>query len=347
MKKMTTKKQSNTYKCLYCLEENPKSEFNKEHVLQKSFGNFQGALTLTNEVCEKCNKYFANDIDRILGRDSYEAYLRLLYGIKQPEEAGDIPYERLTIAISKEGQDEWAGVKVAYQPPHIHPLPQLGFRQKSSGDYIYFTLSEIKKGLDLDGLNIDRKADVKIISNKKEEWDKLVSFLNKMGIPLESTRDFITTIPFQTKEGKIPVKMEFHMDDSLVRGIAKVGFNYMAKMCGATFALKDDFNPVRQFIRYGELPPSELRETIKPSSQPFLANESFKHRRPGHILLLEWDITRRHVLARVSLFNSITWTSMLAKNFSGIFREIKSCHFYNIQNHVVKPLPGFNRELVP
>ena len=78
-----------------------------------------------------------------------------------------------------------------------------------------------------------------------------------------------------------------------------------------------------------------------------LADDDFNRRRFGHILLLEWDITRRHIRARVSLFNSVVWTIMLARNFSGIFREIRSCHFYDIQNRIVKQLPVFSRDLVP
>ena len=340
---MRNKIRSETYKCIYCLTESPRTGFNKEHVLDKSFGGFQKALTLTCEVCESCNQYFGENIDRILGRDSFEALLRLRYGIKPSEEYSDIPYKRLTITIP-EGQGDWTGVKVVYQPPSIYLLPQLGFPLKNTRDYVYFTLPEIEKRIQLNNLDVDNGGEVKIISNTKEEYQKLISFLKKFDIPLGTAREFN---PVKSDDGKLHVRVEFIVDAILVRGIAKIGFNYMAKMCGAAFACKDDFNTIRQFIRYEILPPGELKETIEPSNRPLLADDHFNCRRLGHILVLEWDITRRHVLARVSLFNSIMWTIMLAKTFSGIFREIKSCHMYDIQHRVVKQLPVFSRELVP
>ena len=340
---MRNKARSEIYKCIYCLTEDTKLSFSKEHVLHKSFGHFQKALSLTCEVCKNCNTYFGDNIDRVLGRDSIEAFLRLRYGIKPSEEYSEIPYNRVTITIH-EGYGDWTGVRVVYQPPSVHPLPQLGFPRKGTGDYIYFTLSEVEEGIQLDNFVVNNGSEVRIIAHTKEEYEELISFLKKSNMPLGMAREFS---PVKLDEGKLNVKVEFIIDAILARGIAKIGFNYMAKMCGSTFACKDDFNRIRQFIRYGELPPGELRETIEPSSRPLLANDDFNRRRFGHILLVEWDITRRHVLAKVSLFNSIAWTIMLARNVSGIFREIKSCHFYDIQHREVKQWPVFNRELVP
>jgi hypothetical protein len=337
------KEQSEICKCIYCLTENTKLSFNKEHVLHKSFGKFQKALSLTREVCKNCNAYFGDNIDRVLGRDSFEAILRLRYGIKPSKEYSDIPYNRLTITVP-EGNGDWTGVKVVYLPPSVHMLPQLGFPRKGTGDYIYFTLPEVEKGIQVDNFDVKNGSKVKIIANAKDEYEKLISFLRKSNIPMGTEREFS---PVKLDDGKLNVKVEFIIDTILARGIAKIGFNYMAKMCGSTFACKDDFNRIRQFIRYEKLPPGELRETIEPSRQPLLANDDFNRRRFGHILLVEWDITRRHVLARVSLFNSIAWTIILARDVSGIFREIKSCHFYDIQHRVVKQWQVFSRELVP
>jgi hypothetical protein len=331
-------------KCIYCLEDKQsKDDFNKEHVLQESFGKFRSALTLTGEVCRACNQYFGDDIDRILSRDSFEAFLRLRHGIKPSKEYADIPYKRLTITIP-EGQGDWTGVKVAYQPPSVHLLPQVGFLRQNTRDNVYFTLPEIEKGLVLDNVYVAKGSKVKIVANTKEEYDKLITLLKKKNISLETEKEFSSV---KLDEGELRVIVQVYIDHIIVRGIAKIGFNYMAKMCGAAFAWNEDFNTIRQFIRYNELPPGELRETIEPSNRPLLADDDVNRRRFGHILYLEWDITRKHVLARVSLFNSILWTIMLAKNFSGIFREIKSCHIYDIQNRVVKQLPVFRRELVP
>ena len=99
------------YKSIYCLEENEKYSFNTEHVIHKSFGMFKRALTLNKEVCRNCNQYFGNNIDRILSRDSYEAFLRLKYEIKPSKEYFHIGNERLIMTIPH-GQGDWTGVKV-------------------------------------------------------------------------------------------------------------------------------------------------------------------------------------------------------------------------------------------
>ena len=229
------KERSNTYKCIYCLQEKPNSSFNKEHVLQESFGTFKGALTLTKEVCCSCNNLFGKEIDRILGRDSFEAFLRLHYQIKPVKEAKDILYDRLTMSIPNEVQGDWAGVKIAYQPPSISLLPQLGFIRKSTGNRIYLSLSELKNRQNLNLSDIDKNTKVKIISNNKDERGKLNDFLDKVGIPLELRVDFV---PAEPKEVETPVKLEYFIDENIARGIAKVSFNYMTKMCGGEFCLK-------------------------------------------------------------------------------------------------------------
>lgn len=235
-------------------------------------------------------------------------------------------------------------MKVAYQHPSVRLIPQLGFPRKDTGGYVYFTLSEIKKGLELDNLNVGNGIEVKIIANTKDEYEELISFLKEINMPFGEERKFSS---IKLDNGKLNVNIEFIIDTILARGVAKIGFNYMANMCGGTFACHDDFNMIRQFIRYDKTPLGELRETIEPSNQPILEDESSNRRRLGHILGLMWDIKRRHVLAKVSLFNSITWTVMLAKDFSGIFREIKSGHFYDIQNLTVNQRPVIPREQIP
>jgi hypothetical protein len=243
-----------------------------------------------------------------------------------------------------DGQGDWSGVKVAYQPLYARLIPQVGFRLKKTEDYRYFTLPEIKNGIRIGDFDVDEGSEVKVISNTKNEYEELIYFLKSSNIPLGTERKFSSV---KLEDGKLNVNIEFIIDTILVRGIAKTGFNYMAKICGAAFAWHPNFHVIRQFIRYGELPPGQLGDTIKPSNRPLFANDTLHRRRFGHIMCLQWDITRRHVLAEMSLFNSLTWTMILARDFSGLFREIKHCHFYDIQKLIVNQLPVISRELVP
>jgi predicted RNA-binding protein YlxR (DUF448 family) len=60
-------------RCIYCREEKPIRDFNREHVLNDSFGRFQNNLVLRGCVCTECNTVFGKSIDRKLARDSMES----------------------------------------------------------------------------------------------------------------------------------------------------------------------------------------------------------------------------------------------------------------------------------
>jgi hypothetical protein len=71
--------------CLYCPATSEKPFSKAEHVLPKSFGKFEsreGNLTLHN-VCSECNAYFGRHLEQHFGRDTLDAYFRLLSGVNQ------------------------------------------------------------------------------------------------------------------------------------------------------------------------------------------------------------------------------------------------------------------------
>jgi hypothetical protein len=186
---MNDAEQLEAAKCIYCLTEKQRSAFDIEHILPRSFGNFKGALTLTSEVCKSYNSHFGGTTDRILSRDSYEAFLRLRYGIKPVNEYHHFPYNRLMITIP-DGQGDWSRVKVAYQPPYARLIPQLGFRLKKTGEYRYFTLPAIKRGIRIDDFDVAEGAEVKVISNTQNEYEELIYFFKSSKIQLETERKF-------------------------------------------------------------------------------------------------------------------------------------------------------------
>jgi hypothetical protein len=52
------------YKCVYCLKEKPKTEFNTEHVIPKAFGRYENSLTLHEyQVCQECNSVFSKELE--------------------------------------------------------------------------------------------------------------------------------------------------------------------------------------------------------------------------------------------------------------------------------------------
>jgi hypothetical protein len=66
--------------CIYCLQDQSQAFFTKvEHVVPQSFGRFENNFTLHGTVCDECNKYFGDNLEIALGRDTYEGGLRFEY----------------------------------------------------------------------------------------------------------------------------------------------------------------------------------------------------------------------------------------------------------------------------
>ena len=67
-------------KCIYCLQEK-KREFNKEHVVARSFGTYQNAAVLSHfEVCRECNTFFDETFESVINLDSIETVERMRFG---------------------------------------------------------------------------------------------------------------------------------------------------------------------------------------------------------------------------------------------------------------------------
>lgn len=67
------------YTCVYCLQDKPTWDFNKEHVAPKSFGTYQNSMTLhENQVCKQCNDTFSKELENEIADDSFEAFCNAL-----------------------------------------------------------------------------------------------------------------------------------------------------------------------------------------------------------------------------------------------------------------------------
>ena len=63
-------------KCIYCLKEKISNEFRKrEHVIPQMFGRFKNNLILRGFVCDNCNRYFGDNLELALGRDTIEGII--------------------------------------------------------------------------------------------------------------------------------------------------------------------------------------------------------------------------------------------------------------------------------
>lgn len=92
--------------CIYCLETKPVSDFNAEHVVQRSMtAGIQNNLTLIERVCQACNSYFDKHLDRPLAKDSIHGLDRLREGIKPISKLSEYTGRGVDMQTASENRD--------------------------------------------------------------------------------------------------------------------------------------------------------------------------------------------------------------------------------------------------
>jgi hypothetical protein len=151
-----------------------------EHVLPQSFGRFENNLTLHETVCDGCNKYFGDNLEIALGRDTYEGGLRFDYGLRQPSEFKSLGKKtRLTVRIH-EGEFKGAYAYREYSENQgriiVKPVPQVGFRKAVDCEIDYYLLDDIppKQYFDQNGYDLDQPGSIRIVPSTDVESITLV-----------------------------------------------------------------------------------------------------------------------------------------------------------------------------
>jgi hypothetical protein len=314
--------------CIYCLKEKSEAGFNKDHVIPRCFGSFEpNNFTLINCVCSECNQFFGDTLEISLGRDSLEGVTRYNYSIFP---SGKSIFRRLVFRIEREGPLK--GMLVSPKPrlldglPEIDLLDQVGFFSTKTGQYEFFPAAAIpeKDQLLKDGYSFSEK-EIRIIGN----YEELQEILTIMGFPNKFLSEEAL---FKSAEDKknIPVYIKARIDRTIARGMAKIGFNYLAHITNKAFVLGRDFESIRRFIRYDE---GDYDELFRVDKKPILRKEiKFRNRiLDGHIVVVEWhDDDFR-----------------LSKNYSGIWIPIFNGHYFDVAQNLIRPLHNIKKLIVP
>lgn len=326
-------------KCIYCLEDKTDDYFTKtEHVIPQAFGVFRNNFTLNNEVCDQCNQYFGDNLEIDLGRDTIEGISRHSLGIKSPKEFKSLGNRsRLSFKVM-EGPLSGTFAYLDYSPNIkdvvVKPLPQVGFLNRKTLEYMYFRLNEIPSKNQLNLLNLDYSKDVRFFGATE---DSIQEALKAVDINLNFTSDYEI---IEDGFGESEVEIEGYLDDTIYRAIAKIAFNYMAFMNGADFVLQKTFNPIRYFIRRGQ---RAKRVFVLVRNDNILADEDMERPRLCHIVTLNWAQEGQAILSQVSLSNSFfSYRVQLSKHYRGKHQDIRSGHFFNLGDNKIyelTPLP--------
>lgn len=318
--------------CIYCREKQPASAYAKaEHVIPQSFGKFRNNLTLRHLVCDACNQFFGDSIELALARDTLEGQSRPDFGVKKAADFKSPGHQsRIRIKIAEgdfKGAYAFRDYSGADGKVTLQPVPQIGFRQRESGGYKYFTLDELpdKKQLEALGLDIRQPKSIRAVGIGEGELSRRlaengISFQHG-GKVLEKSKTLLSEV-----QGII--------DDTICRGAAKIAFNYLARWEGGEFVRQASFDPIRNFVRHGLQSPYSL---VKINQRPILTDEGAK-RRVGHLVTIAWAADRVSIVAQVSLLNLFTYSICLARNYDGERRKITRGHFFNVADGAILEL---------
>lgn len=106
---------------------------------------------------------------------------------------------------------------------------------------------------------------------------------------------------------------------------------------GTEFALNDNFNGIRDFIRWGNV--GRIRY-VEVQGTPILHDEKrFGMRQTkGHMVTLGWDLGRRTLLSQVTLFNATKYRVVFCDMFRGLYREIAIGHHFDTNSTRIEEL---------
>jgi len=305
--------------CIYCKNTIDGSNASVEHVFPQAFG-YPNDWTI-DCVCRKCNNEFGGSIERYLAGDSIEGLWRLQkIGSRSKK---PIRQTRIKIRIPNEDRyGEFRGVILYADFAKMDSLylPTQLLTLGASGERIFTLLEQMT---DDDVKNVSGKFE--FFAHNEKEYNQAADRLKRLGKKLD---DQINKLP-QTAisvDGKLEVEIEGIMDVVIFRTIAKIAFNYLAKVRTAEYALSPKFDSVRNFIHNGCDPKVKL-VTIERGH--ILAEETDKkYFLQGHIFTLE---TRGStIISKISLTNMFNFYYVVTLGDIGpIWHDIKSGHAYS------------------
>lgn len=332
--------------CIYCKQDN--KQFSTEHVLPRSFGVFENAMTIQG-VCRECNERFGRELDLVLARDSLEGLMRSQYPeIKRKPES----FKNLRIKFRIPSQEldglyeETDGFYVDYD---LHTkiwtiLPQIFIRNDKTREFEVFFEKDF--GDKSKCTHIKKLGnDIKVIAPSQKSFKGLKSLLQNLKKDYNRKPE---PMDFALKDEKVTFIIEGIIDFQLSRAFAKIALNYLAYNFGPEFALQNYFNKTRNFINgEGQISPFEV---IRPVEEPILADETKELRWfDGHLIILDntFRAYPNAIIARLSLFNTATYNIFLSLKPLRVWRKIHIGHAFSVSKQKIMPLTAISKSLVP
>jgi hypothetical protein len=326
--------------CIYCLKEKVSTDFNVDHVIPESFGTFENNFTLTEAVCKECNQFFGDNLELFLGRDTYEGMLRFVQGVKAPKEFRFLNNRRILFRLGEEGPWKGAIVRLKYSEEKnkllVNAVGQIAFRRKDTNEWEFFEVQDIESKDDLEkkGFVVKGERTLKMLFSSVQEREEIKRQLEEKGFKINMDEE---DLPFDLRDDIVDLQIRGTIDRVIYRGIGKIAFNYLAYHHGKDFALNENFNEMRDFVRNGT--DKGFRPVVVQKSPILHYEKRFGMQETGgYIITLERNALKSMIISRVTLFNEIVYQAILCRDFRGLYREILTGHHFDVDSKKITRL---------
>jgi hypothetical protein len=190
----------------------------------------------------------------------------------------------------------------------------------------HIPLWELRRGDWRSDDSLDPQSGVRVLA-PADLFDEVIAVLAEHGLSFNTLEEVPAP---QAEDGAFTVRHLFAMTEILQRAVAKIGFNYLAYTNGASLALREEFDVLRRFVRYGQAPGRAVTSVI-PTTR--LGNVREDGQVPVvHYLTLERDDTETAVLAHVTLFHWVVYQAVLVERLPQEGVLASSGHLFNIED---------------
>jgi len=307
--------------------------------MPQAFGTFEQSFVLNDCVCSDCNKYFGDTLELRLSRDSMEAVLRLRYGIKSASEAKDLPYKKIELKVGQPGA--WFGTTAVLETDSTGqgiepvPVPQVAFKWKGESEWVWFLEKEMDSTRLARYKDARGRVEIRIFGPSEDDRKRLIEKLREFDIKFVEQGKLEEPI---TTDGSVGIQIAAQVDATIFRAVAKIAFNYVAYIHGASFVLRSDFDDLRSYIRYGTH--SALTQFVRPFNTPILADDHIHLRQTnGHLITFDWNHLQTGLVAQVSMFNTTTYHVLFCSDYSGIWHnDMRTGHHFDLTSRIISPL---------
>lgn len=317
--------------CIYCRNTITETNSSIEHVFPESFGC--PASFGIKCVCRKCNNELGGTVDRVLAGDCMEGLWRLQNigskskkYIKQARVKLNVPDEK------KFSMFAGAVVFVDFTKIDCIYLPMQIMIQDGNNKSIYLYEELDKKNVR--GKIKASRENIVILAHNTKEFEILKHKLKIIGIKTDNNSHSLPE-NILDNDGKLNIAAEFIVDDFVYRGIAKIAFNYLAKIHTCQYALDQKFDVIREFIRTGRKIDTGL---VQIKQGHILAEETDdKYFFKGHLFTLQ--IHENIIISRLSLTNQYNFYYEIKLGAMGIiWHDLKSGHAYSFREEKILDL---------